>query len=116
VTQKLLELHCRPKQTLTHPRGVAEEEEDHAIFFPIESVAAVRVGVVVVSFPFSGVLGLWLGVGGRWVLCRRLSADGTAARRPVDPYRTLGVGSVFTLLVRPPPALPAFPFLLLLLL
>ena len=47
MTQKLLELHCRPKQTLTHPRGVAEEEEDHAIFFPIESVAAVRVGVVV---------------------------------------------------------------------
>ena len=50
MTQKLLELHCRPKQTLTHPRGVAEEEEDHAIFFPIESVAAVRVGVVVVFF------------------------------------------------------------------
>ena len=41
MTQKLLELHCRPKQTLTHPRGVAEKEEDHAIFFPIESVAAV---------------------------------------------------------------------------
>ena len=50
MTQKLLELHCRPKQTLTHPRGVAEEEEDHTIFFPIESVAAVRVGVVVVFF------------------------------------------------------------------
>ena len=29
MTQKLLELHCRPKQTLTHPRGVAKEEEDH---------------------------------------------------------------------------------------
>ena len=54
MTQKLLELHCRPKQTLTHPRGVAKEEEDHAIFFPIESVVAVRVGVVVVfitSYP-----------------------------------------------------------------
>ena len=50
MTQKLLELHCRPKQTLTHPRGVAKEEEDHAIFFPIKSVAAVRVGVIVVFF------------------------------------------------------------------
>ena len=88
MTQKLLELHCRPKQTLTHPRGVAKEEEDHAIFFPIENVAAVRVGVFVVFFPFSGVLGLWLGVGGRWVLRRQLSSDGTAARRPVDPHRT----------------------------
>ena len=50
MTQKLLELHCRPKQTLTHPRGVAKEEEDLTIFFPIESVAAVRVGVVVIFF------------------------------------------------------------------
>ena len=57
MTQKLLELHCRPKQTLTHPRGVAKEEEDHAIFFPIKSFAAAGVGVVVVfitSYPRLG--------------------------------------------------------------
>ena len=66
MTQKLLELHCRPKQTLTHPRGVAKEEEDHAIFFPIKSVDAVRVGVVVVFFAVQGfwVSGLALGVVG----------------------------------------------------